>query len=71
MTAEDIPAKSLKVWDRSTLNDALEDEVRELVARTGAQRRHVVTTRTGPDTYTVTLSRHEDTQTSPPHEVPC
>lgn len=70
MTADYLEAKSLKVWDPLDLDDALEVEVRELVARTGAQRQHVVITRTGPHIYTITLSRHEDTQTSPPQKVP-
>lgn len=70
MPAESIETQSLKVWDRSMLDDVLEVAVRELVASTGTQSKHVAITRTGPDIYTVTLNR-DDALTHPPQEVPC
>jgi hypothetical protein len=56
MNPETTHAITLKIWDRSAIDQTLADVVQELATRAGASAHNIVVTRTGPNTYTASLS---------------
>ena len=57
MTFETTDSVTLKIWDRSALDHTLEKAVHDLSARANAPKHSIAVTCSGPNTYTVSLSR--------------
>lgn len=49
----DSHSVTLKIWDPSTIDHALEEAVTHVSTVAGAHRDHVRVTRSGPDVFTV------------------
>jgi hypothetical protein len=57
MTFETTDSVTLKIWDRSAMDHTLEAAVHDLSTRTNAPKHSIAVTCSGPNTYTVSLSR--------------
>jgi hypothetical protein len=57
MTFETTDSVTLKIWDRSALDHTLEAAVHDLSIRTNAPKHSIAVTCSGPNTFTVSLSR--------------
>jgi hypothetical protein len=57
MTFETTDSVTLKIWDRSAIDHTLEAAVHELSTRTNAPKHSIAVTCSGPNTFTVSLSR--------------
>jgi hypothetical protein len=56
MSPETLDSITLKIWDRSAMDRTLDEAVQELVTRSKTSQHSIVVARTGPDTFTASLS---------------
>jgi hypothetical protein len=57
MTFETDHSVTLKIWDRSAMDHTLETLVHDISTKANAHRSDVAVTRSGPNTFTVSLNR--------------
>lgn len=57
MTFDTTDSVTLKIWDRSAIDHTLESVVKDLSPRATAAKSGIAVTRSGPNTFTVSLSR--------------
>ncbi|MDQ0632444.1 hypothetical protein QFZ40_000353 [Arthrobacter pascens] len=58
MTFETSDSVTLKIWDRSAIDRTIDKVVQDLSARAKAAKCGVAVTRSGPNTFTVSLSHN-------------
>jgi hypothetical protein len=57
MTFDTTDSVTLKIWDRSAIDHTLESIVQDLSPRAAAAKCGIAVTRSGPNTFTVSLNR--------------
>jgi hypothetical protein len=57
MTFETTDSVMLKIWDRSAIDHTIDAAVQDLTPRAAAAKCGIAVTRSGPNTFTVGLSR--------------
>jgi hypothetical protein len=58
MTFETTDSVTLKIWDRSAIDHTLETLVHDLSTRANTHRSDIAVTRSGPNTFTVSVNRN-------------
>ena len=61
MTFETTDSVTLKIWDRSAIDHTLDTVVQDLSARANAPKHSIAVTCSGPNTFTVSLTRRAPT----------
>ncbi len=57
MTFETTESVTLKIWDRSAIDHTIDSVIQDLSPRATAAKCGIAVTRSGPNTFTVGLSR--------------
>ena len=58
MTFETTDSVTLKIWDRAAIDRTIETVVRDLSAQARAAKCGIAVTRSGPNTFTVSLNHN-------------
>lgn len=58
MTIHTADSVTLKIWDRSAIDQTIETVIQDLSPRAKAAKCGIAVTRSGPNTFTVSLRRH-------------
>ena len=56
MSPETLDSITLKIWDRSAMDRTLDEAVQELATRSKTSQHSIVVARSGPNTFTASLS---------------